>query len=610
MARIPEETIQQIIAATDIVDVVGRYVQLKRKGADFWAPCPFHTEKSPSFKVSPSHRNYHCFGCGAGGTVIRFLMEHTGAQFGEVARKLAEAAGIRIEEEVWDANAEREAKHRTALKRLHEDIAEWYHAMLLKHEMASEARAYLKSRGVTSAVAKNWKLGFAPEQDMWVRRWAAGKKYSDQLLVDAGIFILTDDHRTYSRFRNRMMIPIRNESGECIGFSGRLLVPDAKAAKYLNSPETVLFSKSKVLFGFDKSRRAIAKSDTVIVCEGQLDTISIIEAGVSNVVGSQGTAFTEHHAKMLKRICTDVVLCFDSDNAGYKAAEKSYQILAPFGLNVKIGKLPPGEDPDSYVKKFGCDAFLAEMHKAVDFLDFQITHKRATLGNDLRHHVQLVEQTAVTIAMNPSISGRDLMIRSHASQLGITEDALRKEVTAFIRRQLKNPQQGAQPAQVETRTTAEEAKRMVASQNKTGLMLCRLALSRPEVLDWLRQTDLEWVLRDLPGTEMLSRVWHAHFSAGDEAAQAAFFATLSAQEEAAFAQVLSQQMPVGSLKEAQEAWRAMLFARLNHLIQQTQSRMKDPGLSSEQLTKMHEQVMSWKKECLDLPKRDLNSPPA
>ena len=600
MARIPEETIQQIIAATDIVDVIGRYVKLKRAGTNHTGLCPFHTEKSPSFSVSSTRRAYHCFGCGAGGTVIRFLMEHDGLPFIEAARKLGEAAGIRIEEEVWDANAEREAKHRSALKRLHEDIAAWYHSLLLKHEMADAARQYLKSRGVTSAVAKNWMLGFAPEQDMWVRRWAAEKKYSDQLLVDAGIFILTDDHRTYSRFRNRMMIPIRNESGECIGFSGRLLAPDAKAAKYLNSPETVLFSKSKVLFGFDKSKRAIGKDDRVIVCEGQLDTITVFESGVQNVVGTQGTAFTEFHAKVLKRQCSEVVLCFDSDNAGYKAAERSFQILSPAGLNVKVAKLPAGEDPDSFVKKFGADAFRAEIEKAVDFLDFQIKHKRATLGNDLKHQVQLVEQTAVTIAMSPSISKRDMMIRSHANQLGVSEDALRKEVNNFVRRQLKNPQQGGQAAQNQPRSAVEEAKRMIASQNKTGLLLCKLALSHVEVLEWLRHIDLEELLRDLPGNELLGRVWHAHFAAGDEAAQAAFFATLSAEEEAAFAQLLAQPMPAGGLPEAQQAWVSMGLTRLQHLIQQTQAQMNDPNLSSEKLAEMHERVMAWRKECLDL----------
>lgn len=587
MARIPEETIQQVLAATDIVDLVGRYVQLKKKGADYWGCCPFHTEKSASFKVSPSHRNYHCFGCGAGGTAIRFLMEHDGLQFVEATKRLAEAANIRIEEEVWDANAEREAKHRSALKKVHEDIAAWYHELLLKSELAANARAYLKSRGVTSAVAKNWMLGYAPGQDMWVRRWAAGKRYSDQLLVDAGIFKRADDGRTYSYFRDRMMIPIRNDSGECIAFSGRLLDPNAKQQKYVNSPETILFSKSRVLFGLDKSKRPITKAERAIVCEGQLDTISLFEAGIQNVVGSQGTAFTEFHVKMLKQKCNEVVLCFDADNAGYNAAEKSFKILSPAGITVKVAKLPQGEDPDSFVKKFGAEAFSAEIAKAVDFLDFQIAHKRASIGSDISKQVQLVEQAAVTIAMDPSVAARDLMIRSHAAQLGVSEDALRKEVNSFVRRQLKNPNKDSKP---EVRTTMEEARRIIESQHRTSTLLCQLALSDPTILEWLRSVDLEPMLRELPGTQLLGKLWHAQFAAGDQAAFNAFMATLPPEEESAFARLLAMPVPPGGIEAAMQSFESFDHGCRLARMKQLRARLNEPGLSQDEERSIHSEI--------------------
>ena len=266
-------------------------MKLKRAGTNYVGLCPFHTEKSPSFNVSATRNTYHCFGCGAGGTPIRFLMEHDGLQFVEAVKRLAETAGIRIEEEVWDANAEREAKQRAILKRVHEDLALFYHELLLKSPAADAARQYLKSRGLTSAVAKNWQLGYAPENPDLLRRWSADQKYSGDILVEAGVLAKADDGRMYPRLRHRLMFPIRDENGTIVAFSGRVLSAGQKGGKYVNSPETPIFTKSKVLFGFDKSKRAIAKAGRVIICEGQLDVIAAFEAGSAKCGGIAGHGF-------------------------------------------------------------------------------------------------------------------------------------------------------------------------------------------------------------------------------------------------------------------------------------------------------------------------------
>lgn len=604
MQRIPEETIQQVLTATNIVDLIGRYVQLKKAGAVYKGLCPFHTEKTPSFNVSPSRGTgtYHCFGCGAGGSAIRFVMEHDGLTFVEAVKRLADLANIRIEETVWDANAEREAKARALMKKAHADIAEWYHTLLLKHPIADAARKYLKGRGITAEIAKHWQLGYAPDQDVLVRRWAAEHKYSEQMLVEAGIFKQADNGTIRPHFWHRLMVPVRNENGDVVAFTARILIEDKKAPKYVNSPETPLFSKSRILFGFDKSKRSAANLGRVIVCEGQLDMIMVFEAGVQNVVATQGTAFTEHHAKMLKRACNEVVLCFDSDAAGFKAAERSFQILTPVGLTVKVATLPKGEDPDSLIRKEGAAAFSAAIEQSVDFLDFQISHKKATLGSDLRNQVQLIEQTAVTIALNPSVAARDLMIRSHAHQLGVSEDALRKEVNQFVRRQQKGAAQ-AKPA-----TAQEEAGKLVASQHRTALLLCRMALSNVEVLTWLRSIDLEPILRDLPGTELLAHLWHATFEEGNEVALSAFFATLPADEERAFAQLLQQRMPASKVEDAKEAWNVLDLARLQYLVQQAQAKMNQPGLDPKEVATLHEQKMQWHKEYLDRSKPAPDTP--
>ncbi len=606
MPRIPEETIQRVLDATDIVDLVGRYVKLKRAGTDYKGLCPFHTEKSPSFNVSATRKTYHCFGCGAGGTAIRFLMEHDGLQFGEALRRLAEAAGIRIEEEAWDPNAEREAKQRAVLKEVHKEIADFYHQLLLRHQAADAARQYLKSRGFSSDMAKNWQMGYAPEPSTGLlREWAAKHKYSPELLREAGILAQSDDGRLYPRLRHRLMFPIRDDNGAVVAFSGRVLSPDQKGGKYVNSPETPIFSKSKVLFGFDKSKRAIAKAGRAIVCEGQLDIIAAFEAGVQNVVAPLGTAFTEQHAKMLKRLTEEVVLCFDSDNAGFNAAEKSFKILTPAGLQVRVASLPKGEDPDSMIRKHGPEAFTAQIDKAVDFLDFQIAHKRAAMGTDMSNQVQLIEQTAVTIAMNPSMSARELMIQSHAGQLGISEEALRRQVNEFVKRRAKGEEKEARAA---TPTTTDDARKILASQHENALLLTGLAMTDPAVLDWLRNQDLDELHHDFPGTDMLHRIWLAHFPAGDEAAFSVFLTSLSAAEEAAFSILRARSKDEGGLVKARQVLDALQTERLSYLMQRARAAMKQPGVSPERIAELHEQVVAWNKEYLDRRKAGPDSP--
>lgn len=592
MSRIPEETIQQVLAATNIVDLVGRYVKLKRAGTNYQGLCPFHTEKSPSFNVSATRNTYHCFGCGAGGTAIRFLMEHDGLQFVEAVKRLADAAGIRIEETVWDANAEREAKQRAMLKKVHEDIAAFFHLLLLKHQTAEDARQYLKGRGITSAVAKNWQMGYAPQNEVLVRQWAAEHKYSQELLIEAGLFARADDGRAYPRFRHRLMFPIRDENGAVVAFSGRILSPDQKGGKYVNSPETPIFTKSRILFGFDKSKRAVIKAERAIVCEGQLDIIAAFEAGVQNVIAPLGTAFTEDHARMLRSKVKEVVLCFDSDAAGYKAAERSFQILTPAGLVVRVASLPKGEDPDSMIRKHGAEAFAAAIEKAVDFLDFQIAHKRATLGTDMRHRVQLIEQTAVTIAMNPTISGREIMIQAHAGPLKMSEDALRKQVDLFVRRRAKGEDNVKSVAQT------DEAKKLLESQHSNVIRLIGMALMDPEIMTWLRSQDIEELMHDFPGTEMLHRVWLADFPAGDDAALSGFLSSLNATEEAAFSQLLTRRVFEGTLAQAKEFLATIQQERLKHLVKRARFLMNDPLISPERMTELQEQVIEWNKQII------------
>src|SRR5881397_2757599 len=358
---IPSETIEQIAAANDIVEMIGSYFPLKRAGTNFKALCPFHQEKTPSFTVSPSRQTFHCFGCGTGGSVFRFVMDDEHTDFPSAVRKLAARAGITVVEKSRGRAAddeERQRELRQRLLKLHAEAAQWFYENLIKREIGEPARKYLKQRGITLEIANRWQLGYAPEEWDAFGSWARARGYDVRDLIASGLVKVKDDsdstgsqrsvsaqaaaHATasYDRFRGRIMFPICNDVGEVIAFSGRLLQNEEGAAKYLNSPETALFRKGSVLFGLDKSKRALIEADCAVVCEGQLDLISLFESGITNVVAPQGTAFTEGQARILKRFVNEVVLCFDADAAGQKAAERSLEPLLENNLVVRVAEMP------------------------------------------------------------------------------------------------------------------------------------------------------------------------------------------------------------------------------------------------------------------------------
>ncbi|MBE2284644.1 MAG: DNA primase [Prosthecobacter sp.] len=617
MPRIPEETIQQVLAATDIVALVGRSVKLRKAGTNYLGLCPFHNERTPSFNVSPSRGTYHCFGCGAGGSAIRFVMEHDGMSFIEAVKRLADAAGIRVEEEVWDANAEAEAKQRSLLLRANREAAEWFHLLLMKHKLAAPARDYLKSRGINAEMAKRWQMGYAPQSTTFYREWMAQKKLPERVMVDAGIFVqpVEDDHgqigRAYARWRHRLMFPIRNDNGDVIAFSGRILDKDQKGGKYVNSPETPVFTKSRVLFGFDRSKRFISKADQAIICEGQIDMIMVFEAGLQNVVAGQGTAFTELHAKMLKRVCNEVVLCYDSDNAGREATEKAFRILSPQGINVRVAALPQGEDPDSLIRKDGPDALRTIVSDAPEFLEHQIRLLRGSAkGNSMVERVRMAEQVASAISIFTGVAQRVAAVNKVAKLLEITEEQLNgmvKKAAAEQKADAKKPE-----GKNGTANVADEARKLLASQHKTAVLLCQMALNDAEVLHWLREADCEDMLREVPGTELLALLARSRYNPLDDTSQLVFMTGLERHEEAAFAKLQAQPRPPGGLDDAKQALYTLEIARLQNLIQSTQAKLRQAGLSEAEMERLQQQVVeltAQRKEYLDRMKGNPNSPP-
>ena len=318
VARIPEETIEQVLAATDIVDLIGSYFPLKRAGTNFKALCPFHNEKTPSFMVNPARQSFHCFGCGEGGSAIGFVMRYENLPFVDAVRKLADRAGIAIVEE-HDPQADRIRHIRGRLLDLHREAAAFMHELLPDHPEAAHARKYLQGRGLDREAAARWGIGWMPGNPRVFLDWAREKKYTGRELVGSGLASLKDPQRAsaglYLRFRDRLMFPIRNDYGDVIAFSGRQLREDPNSGKYINSPETRLFEKSRVLFALDKARRAMIREKQALLCEGQLDVIACHEHGIEHAVAPLGTAFTPHHAHLLHRYTSKVTLCFDADDA-------------------------------------------------------------------------------------------------------------------------------------------------------------------------------------------------------------------------------------------------------------------------------------------------------
>jgi len=377
---IPQSFIQELIARADVVDVVGRYVQLKKGGANFMGLCPFHSEKSPSFTVSPSKQFFHCFGCGKNGNAIGFLMEHTGMSFVEAVKDLAQSFGMQVPEDDTDPldrqRAQQQRQRQSTLTEVLAKAAESYRKSL---KTSSKAVDYLKGRGLTGEIAKDFGLGYAPEG--WRSLASVFPDYQDALLVESGLVISNNEEaseeKRYDRFRDRIMFPIRNVKGECIGFGGRIL--GEGTPKYLNSPETPVFSKGRELYGLYEARNALREAGYVLVTEGYMDVVALAQLGFANAVATLGTACTTEHVQKMFRFTDAVVFSFDGDAAGRRAARKALDGALPFATdvrNVKFLFLPAEHDPDSFIREHGSQAFARMVSDATPLSRFMIEVSR------------------------------------------------------------------------------------------------------------------------------------------------------------------------------------------------------------------------------------------
>jgi DNA primase len=464
---IPKSFIQDLLNRLDIVDVIERYLPLKKAGANFVACCPFHNEKSPSFTVSQSKQFYHCFGCGANGTAIGFLMEHTGMGFVEAVEDLARGVGVTVPQEASNI-----PQHKVApdLYDLMQTATRYYREQLKQSPRAIE---YLKNRGLSGEVAARFGIGYAP--DAWQNLQGAVTNYQDASMVETGLVIENEDDKRYDRFRDRIMFPIVNVRGQVIGFGGRVL--DKGEPKYLNSPETPLFEKGHELYGLFQAQKSIRAHQRVVVVEGYMDVVALAQHGVEYAVATLGTATTPFHVQKLLRLCEQVVFCFDGDKAGQKAAWRALENSLPQlvdGKRIGFLFLPEEHDPDTYIREFGTEAFEHELDNSLPLSGYLLRELTAQVDLDTQEGRSALLQKAQPLLTAITAPTTALLLRKEVATLaGVTQAEL--EALYVIK-----------PIGAQKRAAPPKAKRTAPSGLRT---LLRCLVMHPELA---RELPGEW----------------------------------------------------------------------------------------------------------------------
>lgn len=425
----PEDIVEEVRSRNDIVDVISGYVKLQKKGSNYFGLCPFHSEKSPSFSVSPSKQMYYCFGCGAGGNVITFIMEYENYSFPEALAFLADRAGIELPKVEYDKEAREQADLKAVLLEINRTAANYFYYQL-KQPHGQIGYRYLKERKLSDETIKRFGLGFANKTSDDLYRYLKSKGYADQILKETGL-VTIEERGTHDKFWNRVMFPIMDVNNRVIGFGGRVMGDGTP--KYLNSPETKLFDKSRNLYGLNYARTSREKY--MLICEGYMDVIAMHQAGFTNAVASLGTAFTTQHAALLKRYTDQVVLTYDSDGAGIKAALRAIPILKSVGMSVKVLNMQPYKDPDEFIKNRGPEEFRERINQAKNSFLFEVdVLKREYSMDDPEQKTRFYNEIARKLLEFPEALERDNYLQAVAREHFIKYEDLRQLVNRLSSR--------------------------------------------------------------------------------------------------------------------------------------------------------------------------------
>ncbi len=458
---IPDETVEEVRAASDVIDVVGGYVRLKRRGSNYFGLCPFHSENTPSFSVNPALGIYKCFGCGAGGDAFNFVMLIEGIAFPEAVRLLAEKAGIEIPEKENDR--ERSSEKEAAYNALR-FAARYYYGVLTQSAEGKEALEYLRSRGYTNKIIRSFGLGYSPDRWDGLLTVAGENHISDQVLEQAGLIIPRKQRSGYyDRFRGRIMFPILSHVGKVLGFGGRILHPDAEQPKYINSPDTRIYNKSRVLYGLSHAKHAIRKKEEALLVEGYTDVVALHQAGINHAVASSGTSLTPEQVKLLGRYARRIVLLFDADEAGAGAAIRGIEVVLAEGLSVYAVELPPGEDPDSFSRadKGSIEGYIREHRR--DFATY--IYERAEVDGRLQTpegQADVMHEIIRAIARLADPLMRETYLRRAGDVLDISDLRLREVLDKHVaseHRKERSPRRPSEPEAPRPAQAPRKAKR-------------------------------------------------------------------------------------------------------------------------------------------------------
>ena len=600
---IPEETIQQILGSTDIIELIEGYFPLQKKGQDYWACCPFHSEKTPSFKVSASRQGYYCFGCQAKGNAIGFVMEYESIDFPSAVRRLADRAGIAIKEDEYDKKTTKENLLKKKIIHINQTASLWFHENLLKSNSAEAraAREYLKERKIDIQIAKNWTIGLAPENGNIFINWCKSQGFNNEQMVASGLMSYRDQEEfskgVYSRFRNRIMFPLHNDYGDTIAFSGRVFTPQNRLAKYVNSPETLAFKKSNVFFGLNKSKRSIAKKESAIICEGQLDLIRCFENGIENVVAPLGTALTEKHVTLLKRFIGqngEVVLCFDSDSAGYKASLRAYEEISKVGVYIRALQLPDNHDPDLLITNYGPEKFIDLVKSAKAFHEYQIETLSGQLNlNNPRDRIQFANELSITISQVNDPIARDGYINDVAIRIGISADEFRKRVVNSFNK--KTPQ---------VSTTKNEPKEHdIINVEQDVEILIKLSLTDADTKKWIRNSiNINDELKSLKNFDLLSELFKSLPSSEEPEDINAFISSKDSHIATFLNDIIMKDYTHLSLVDAKKSLIRLKIKSLQEKIDLNKTFSRREGISNEEILTITSKVESQRKELLDFKK--------
>ena len=429
--RYSDDIIEEVRQKNDIVDVVSQYVKLTRKGSSYFGLCPFHNEKTPSFSVTPGKQMYYCFGCGAGGNVFNFIMEYENYTFGEALKHLADRAGVELPRIEYSREVREKAQERAELLEINKQAAQYFYYQL-RTEKGAQGYQYLAGRGLSEETMRRFGLGYSDKFGGGLYQFLKSKGYSDEHLRESGLFNVDERHGMYDKFWNRVMFPIMDVNNRVIGFGGRVM-GDGKP-KYLNSPETKIFDKSRNLYGLNVARTTRRKY--LILCEGYIDVISMHQAGFTNAVASLGTALTSGHASLLKRYTQEVLLLYDSDEAGVRAALRAIPILREAGVNSRVVNLRPYKDPDEFIKNLGAEAFEERLEQASDSFMFRISIAESEFPmKEPQGQNRFFERCAEMLLELKDELERNLyieaVVKKYHGQYGISVEDLRKRVNTL-----------------------------------------------------------------------------------------------------------------------------------------------------------------------------------